>query len=137
MPDRANADLAILRSSADRSRALNWIQVGSIAGQTVELASVALRSANFRLRGDRQRAVSARACLAELAPVIDSRRRVWQRRPRRHRPLGALADIETAWTAPEVPGAAHRPGALTRPSRHHMALRSPDQLSAKHARPGS
>jgi hypothetical protein len=42
---------ALLRKRSDRSRALNWIQIGSVAGPTIELPSVALRSANFRLQG--------------------------------------------------------------------------------------
>ncbi|MEU5023865.1 zinc-binding alcohol dehydrogenase family protein [Streptomyces milbemycinicus] len=49
---------ALLRARADRSRALNWIQIGAIAGPTIELPSVALRSANFRLQGNGQGAVS-------------------------------------------------------------------------------
>lgn len=43
------AIMALLRARADRSRALNWIQIGSVAGPTIELPSVALRSANLRL----------------------------------------------------------------------------------------
>ena len=49
---------ALLTARSDRSRALNWIQIGAIAGPTLELASVALRSANLRLQGTGQGAVS-------------------------------------------------------------------------------
>jgi hypothetical protein len=63
--------VALLQARADRSRALNWIQIGSVAGPTIELPSVALRSANFRLQGNGQGAVTARAYLAELPALID------------------------------------------------------------------
>ena len=53
----SEAIMALLQARADRSRALNWIQIGSMAGPTIELPSVALRSANFRLQGNGQGAV--------------------------------------------------------------------------------
>ena len=65
------AIMAILTSRADRSRELNWVQIGSVAGPTIQLPSVALRSANFRLQGNGQGAVSPRAYLAELPALID------------------------------------------------------------------
>jgi len=42
---------ALLAARSDRSRPLDWIQIGAIAGPTLELASVVLRSANLRLQG--------------------------------------------------------------------------------------
>jgi len=39
------AMVALLRARSDRSRAIDWIQIGAIAGPTIELPSVALRSA--------------------------------------------------------------------------------------------
>ena len=95
------AIMALLRGRADRSRALNWIQIGSMAGPTIELPSVALRSANFRLQGNGQGAVSTRAYLAELPSLIDEIDNggiAVTAQP------VALADVETAWSAPEVPG---------------------------------
>jgi NADPH:quinone reductase-like Zn-dependent oxidoreductase len=97
----ANAIMALLKARADRSRAMDWIQIGAIAGPTIELPSVALRSANLRLQGNGQGAVSAQAYLAELPSLIDE--------------IGAgtievnvrpveLADVEATWTASEVPG---------------------------------
>ena len=44
-----HAMVALLTARSDRSRAMNWIQIGAIAGPTIELPSVVLRSANFRL----------------------------------------------------------------------------------------
>jgi NADPH:quinone reductase-like Zn-dependent oxidoreductase len=95
------AIMALLRARADRSRALNWIQIGSMAGPTIELPSVALRSANFRLQGNGQGAVSTRAYLAELPSLIDEIDNGGIAVTARPVPL---ADAETAWTAPEVPG---------------------------------
>ena len=61
----------LLSARSDRSRALDWIQIGAIAGATIELPSVALRSANLRLQGNGQGAVSAEAYLAELTSLVD------------------------------------------------------------------
>jgi NADPH:quinone reductase-like Zn-dependent oxidoreductase len=92
---------ALLTARSDRSRAMNWIQIGSVAGPTIELPSVALRSANLRVLGNGQGAVSGRAYLAELPSLvaeIDS---------------GAIAvtanavpltDVEAAWTRTSPPG---------------------------------
>jgi NADPH:quinone reductase-like Zn-dependent oxidoreductase len=97
----SEAIMALLQARADRSRALDWIQIGSMAGPTIELPSVALRSANFRLQGNGQGAVSTRAYLAELPSLIDEIDNggiAVTARP------GPLADVETVWAAPEVPG---------------------------------
>ena len=95
------AIMALLQARADRSRELNWIQIGSMAGPTIELPSVALRSANFRLQGNGQGAVSTRAYLAELPSLIDEIDNGDIAVTARTVPL---PDVETAWTAPEVPG---------------------------------
>jgi NADPH:quinone reductase-like Zn-dependent oxidoreductase len=65
------AMMALLTERTDRSRALNWIQIGSVAGPTMELPSVALRSANLRIQGNGQGAVSTKAYLAELPSLVD------------------------------------------------------------------
>jgi NADPH:quinone reductase-like Zn-dependent oxidoreductase len=65
------AMMALLSERADRSRAMNWIQIGAMAGPTIELPSVALRSANFRLQGNGQGAVSPKVYLAELPSLVD------------------------------------------------------------------
>jgi hypothetical protein len=86
---------------ADRSRALDWIQIGSMAGPTIELPSVALRSANFRLQGNGQGAMPTRAYLAELPSLIDEIGNGGIAVTARPVPL---ADVETVWAAPEIPG---------------------------------
>jgi hypothetical protein len=67
--ERAMAGLLMARS--DRSKALDWIQIGSAAGPTIELPSVLLRAANVRIQGNGQGAVSAQRYLAELPALID------------------------------------------------------------------
>jgi len=97
----AEAIMALLQARADRSRALDWIQIGSMAGPTIELPSVALRSANLRIQGNGQGAVSARAYLAELPSLIDEIDNGGIAVTARAMPL---ADVESVWTAPELPG---------------------------------
>jgi NADPH:quinone reductase-like Zn-dependent oxidoreductase len=65
-----HAMMALLTERGDRSRALNWIQIGAVAGPTMELPSVALRSANLRIQGNGQGAVSTRVYLAELPSLV-------------------------------------------------------------------
>jgi NADPH:quinone reductase-like Zn-dependent oxidoreductase len=95
------AIMALLTARSDRSRALNWIQIGSVAAPTIELPSVALRSANLRVLGNGQGAVSGRAYLAELPSLvaeIDSGMIAVTANP------VPLADVEVAWTRTNLPG---------------------------------
>jgi NADPH:quinone reductase-like Zn-dependent oxidoreductase len=96
------AIMALLGARTDRSRAMDWIQIGAVAGPIIELPSVALRSANFRLQGTGQGAVSPEAYLAELPSLVDE--------------IDAgtidvtahpvpLADVEATWNAPALRGA--------------------------------
>jgi NADPH:quinone reductase-like Zn-dependent oxidoreductase len=93
--------MALLRARADRSRALNWIQIGSVAGPDIRLPSAALRSANFRLQGTGQGAVPASGYLAELPSLIDEIDNGHIAVTARPAPL---SDVETVWEEPEVPG---------------------------------
>jgi NADPH:quinone reductase-like Zn-dependent oxidoreductase len=95
------AIMALLTARSDRSRPLDWIQIGAMAGPTLELPSVALRSANFRIQGNGQGAVSTQGYLAELPSLIaeiDSGRLTMAVR------TFPLREVESAWTGPEVPG---------------------------------
>jgi NADPH:quinone reductase-like Zn-dependent oxidoreductase len=97
----AHAIMALLRERGDRSRAMDWIQIGAMAGSTMELPSVALRSANLRIQGNGQGAVSTKAYLAELPLLIeeiDAGRLEVAARP------VPLADVETIWNVPDTPG---------------------------------
>jgi NADPH:quinone reductase-like Zn-dependent oxidoreductase len=95
------AVMALLTARADRSQAMNWIQIGAVAGPTMELPSVALRSANLRIQGNGQGAVSVKGYLAELPSLIDQINsgalRITARR-------AALRDVESVWTVPDAPG---------------------------------
>jgi NADPH:quinone reductase-like Zn-dependent oxidoreductase len=96
-----SAILALLTARSDRSRALNWIQIGAVAGPTIELPSVALRSANFRLQGNGQGAVSTQVYLAELPVLvdeIDSGAIAVAVSPR------PLRDVEAVWREADAPG---------------------------------
>ncbi|MDV9171378.1 zinc-binding alcohol dehydrogenase family protein, partial [Streptomyces sp. W16] len=96
-----DAIMALLRARPDRGRALNWIQIGAMAGPTIELPSVALRSANLRLQGNGQGAVSTRTYLEELPSLVEEIESGGIAVTAEAVPL---ADVESAWNAPEVPG---------------------------------
>ncbi len=92
---------AILTARSDRSRALDWIQIGAIAGPTIELPSEIMRGANLRLQGSGQGSVSPAAYLAELPSLVDE--------------INAgtiavkavtvpLAEVTQAWTRPQASG---------------------------------
>jgi NADPH:quinone reductase-like Zn-dependent oxidoreductase len=96
-----DAMTALLTARRDRSRPLNWIQIGSIAGPTMELPSVALRSTNLRVMGSGQGSVATKAIVAELPRLANEI-------------LGGqipvdvmrvpLAEVERVWNAPVPAG---------------------------------
>jgi NADPH:quinone reductase-like Zn-dependent oxidoreductase len=96
-----HAIMALLTARHDRSRELNWIQIGATAGATIELPSIALRSANLRLQGNGQGAVSPPAYLAELPTLVDQIKAGTI--ALKASPTG-LADVETIWTTTDKPG---------------------------------
>ncbi len=93
--------IALLTARTDRSRALDWIQIGAIAGPTIQLPSIALRSANLRVQGNGQGAVSTRAYLAELPSLIDE---INAGTLALTATTKALADVEQAWATTDSPG---------------------------------
>jgi len=95
------AIVALLTARSDRSRAIDWIQIGATAGPTIELPSVALRSANFRLQGSGQGAVSTSTYLAELPSLVDEIKAGTIAVTPRTMPL---ADVERVWGEPDTPG---------------------------------
>jgi NADPH:quinone reductase-like Zn-dependent oxidoreductase len=95
------AIMALLTARDDRSRPLDWIQIGAVAGPTIDLPSVALRSANLRLQGSGQGSVSPRTYLAELPSLVEEIT-TGTIAVRAH-PV-PLADVEHAWTRSETPG---------------------------------
>jgi hypothetical protein len=95
------AIMALLTRRSDRARAMEWIQIGSVADPTIELPSVALRSANFRLQGNGQGAVSTEVYLAELPSLVDEIDAGTITIKASSRPL---ADVEKIWSERDVPG---------------------------------
>ena len=95
------AIMALLTARSDRSREMNWIQIGAAASPTIELPSVALRSANLRLQGNGQGALSATAYLSELPSLMhEINAGAIAARPN----MVPLADVEAIWTRPDPPG---------------------------------
>jgi NADPH:quinone reductase-like Zn-dependent oxidoreductase len=95
------AMIALLTARSDRGRALDWIQIGAVAGPAIELPSVALRSANLRLQGSGQGAVPAETYRAEL-PALASEITAGTITVKAN--TVPLAEVEEAWTRAEVPG---------------------------------
>jgi NADPH:quinone reductase-like Zn-dependent oxidoreductase len=97
----AQAMMAILTNRRDRGKPIDWVQIGSVAGPTMGLPSVALRSTNIRVMGSGQGSVPLAQIVAELPRIADAvaagRIVVDARRV-------PLADVERAWTAPVPPG---------------------------------
>ena len=91
----------LLTSRSDRSRALDWIQIGAVAGPTLELPSVALRSANLRLVGNGQGVVSTAVYLQELPSLVDEIHAGTISVKAKTVPL---ADVERAWSDSDAPG---------------------------------
>ena len=96
-----HAITALLTARSDRSREMNWIQIGSVAGPAMELPSVALRSANFRLQGSGQGSVSPRAYLAELPSLVAE---ITAGTIAVTATTMPLADVEQIWPQAEAPG---------------------------------
>ena len=95
------AIMALLTARSDRGRALNWIQIGAVAGPAIELPSVALRSANLHLQGSGQGSVGPADYLAELPSLVDAISNGAIAVKANTMPL---ADVEEAWTREERPG---------------------------------
>jgi NADPH:quinone reductase-like Zn-dependent oxidoreductase len=94
------AMMPILLNRQDRSRPLSWVQIGSIAGPTVAVPSVALRSANFQILGSGQGSVSTRGILAELPALVEQISQGAFTIKARAVPL---AEVEQAWKEPLDP----------------------------------
>jgi NADPH:quinone reductase-like Zn-dependent oxidoreductase len=92
---------ALVGHRHDRSRPLDWIQIGSVAGPDIALPSAALRAANLRIMGSGQGSVTAAAIVAELpalAAEITAGTLTVNAAP------VPLSQVEAAWNAPTAPG---------------------------------
>jgi NADPH:quinone reductase-like Zn-dependent oxidoreductase len=90
------AMLAILTQRSDRSRKLSWVQIGSIAGPTAAVPSVALRAANFHVLGSGQGSVSTANYVAELPALVDA---IAARKLQVNAVPFPLSEVETVWHA--------------------------------------
>ena len=99
------ASRALLTHRRDRSRALDWIQIGAVAGPDIELPSAALRAANLRLMGSGQGSVGTRGIVAEL-PVLAAE--IYAGTLTVDVLPVPLSEVERAWSAPGDARAARR-----------------------------
>jgi NADPH:quinone reductase-like Zn-dependent oxidoreductase len=97
----AHAMMALLTDRRDRGRPLDWVQIGSVAGPTMSLPSVALRSTNLRVMGSGQGSVPLAQIVAELPRIADAV--ATGKLTVNALPL-PLADVERAWNAPVLAG---------------------------------
>lgn len=93
----SEAMVALLTARSDRSKPIDWIQIGSVAGPTLELPSEVLRAANLRIMGSGQGSVSVRAIVGELPRLAQEI--AAGRIPVTARQV-SLSEVETAWNAP-------------------------------------
>ena len=62
---------ALLTARTDRSKALSWVQIGSMAGQDITLPSFLLRAANLNIMGSGQGSVTTAGIVAELPSLVE------------------------------------------------------------------
>ncbi len=92
---------SLVRAQADRSRVLDWIQIGAITGPTIELPSVVLRATDLRIQGSGQGSVSTHDYVWELPAMgeeIQAGRLTVNVGP------FDLADAESVWVTPADAG---------------------------------
>jgi NADPH:quinone reductase-like Zn-dependent oxidoreductase len=97
----AQAMMAILTERRDRSRRIEWVQIGSVAGATMSLPSAALRSTNLRVLGSGQGSVPLAQIVAELPRIADA---IATGKIAVNALPIPLADVERAWSAPVPSG---------------------------------
>ncbi|MFB9276651.1 zinc-binding dehydrogenase [Cohnella cellulosilytica] len=95
------AMISMLTKRSDRSRALCWIQIGSVAGAAAAVPSAALRSANFQLLGSGQGSVTTAGYMAEFPALIDA---IAAGKLKVNASPLPLSQVEEAWNAPSDPG---------------------------------
>jgi NADPH:quinone reductase-like Zn-dependent oxidoreductase len=93
----AHAMTTLIIHRTDRSQALDWIQIGSVAGPTAAIPSAALRAANLRIMGSGQGSVATAAIVAELPALADEITAGSFTIDSRSVPL---SEVEATWNAP-------------------------------------
>jgi NADPH:quinone reductase-like Zn-dependent oxidoreductase len=92
-----SAIMPLLQGREDRTKLLSWVQIGSVAGTSINLSSAALRQANVHFLGSGQGSVSAAgivSTLPSLAAAINDGTLSIQAVAK------PLADVEAVWCAP-------------------------------------
>ena len=84
----------VLRQRADRSHPLDWIHVGSMAGEAAPIPGAFLRSTKLQILGSGHGAVTGREILQELPELVKEISRGTFRIDVRRLPL---SDVERAW----------------------------------------
>ncbi|AMM21958.1 quinone oxidoreductase [Frondihabitans sp. PAMC 28766] len=92
-----NAIMPLITGRADRSRLLQWIQIGAVAGPEIILPSAVLRQANVQFLGSGQGSASARGILEQLPSLVAELVRGTFTVDALATPL---ADVARAWTEP-------------------------------------
>ena len=92
---------AVLSHREDKAQPLTWLQIGAIAGPSIELQSAWLRAARIQILGSGQGSVRTRAIAQELpalAAEISAGTFVINAAPT------PLSQVNAAWNAPTAPG---------------------------------
>lgn len=92
---------ALLTRRADRSQALDWIQIGSVAGATIALTSEVLRAANIRILGSGQGSLTTAGIVSELPALV---RQLAAGTFKVNAKAIPLSEVEVAWDAPTPRG---------------------------------
>jgi NADPH:quinone reductase-like Zn-dependent oxidoreductase len=92
---------ALLTARTDRSKALSWIQIGSVAGPDITLPSYLLRAGNLTILGSGQGSVTTAGIVAELPSLAEEI-------STGSLAVGALPmpleQVDRAWNSPTAPG---------------------------------
>jgi NADPH:quinone reductase-like Zn-dependent oxidoreductase len=97
----AEALKALVKARRDRSRSLDWVQIGAITGPTLDLPSELLRSTNLRVLGSGQGSVAPRAIVAELPSLVSA---LLAGRIPIEVVKVPLSQVEQTWNKPVPPG---------------------------------
>jgi NADPH:quinone reductase-like Zn-dependent oxidoreductase len=92
-----SAIMPLLTGRADRAKRISWVQIGAVAGPTLNLPSAALRQANIHFLGSGQGSVSASGILSVLPQLATEVARGSFAIDVAAKPL---ADVESIWNAP-------------------------------------
>ncbi len=93
----ADAMITLVTARRDSARRLSWVQIGSVAGRTIELPSEILRAANLQIMGSGQGSVTTAAIQAELVLLADELTRGTLTTTPRRVPL---SQVEPVWAQP-------------------------------------